>query len=142
MDRASSHGLTFFECVCMVNSIQLELAARFATENKSLEDIWLSGRPTFARLLGRVWAEVRPMASKWTFVVNGRDEVIFPLSEGSFLVRTIAWENLVNEWRKHLVMKRLVRRHLEEIEARLWAVPEGPMIRRIWREVNHSSGRL
>lgn len=61
-----------------------------------------------------------------------------PIDPCADVYKTLSHEELVHWWLKHYHLNRVLRRNLESIESRLWAVPDGPMCRRLWREVIHS----
>lgn len=118
------------------------LAVKYSGHSKlrTLACIHEASDPVYVRLgKGPVWSELVPLPEDddglYSFRLMGKNVVEFPKTSGTSCFFTLTLEELRDVWRKHWLVKVAVRRNLDGIEAKLWAIPNGPMCKRMWNEV-------
>ena len=128
----------------MSEACRLLLASRFVDmgygSDGTMKSYWQTGKVAMICLYG-IWCELEPLLADdgegllLPFKLNGKHVVHFKKSDTLF--KGISRDGLIEAWSKHVVIARIIRRHLVQIEAHLWEIPRGAMIQRLWREINH-----
>lgn len=135
--------------------IRHDLARKYAAQRhpfgryRTAQNLWLLDEPVWAILPEEIGAEVVRVG---TVTVNEKFEHCYPflynhvhrllLPDHGARYYSITMKEVQRAWLLERFLGRIVQRHLEVIEDRLWRPTDGPMCRRLWNEIKSSEEKV